>query len=61
MVLISQPFAAALSQSANPALHVEVHAPAVHAAVPFAGIAHAVHIAPQAVASLSATHFPAQR
>ena len=61
IVLISHPLIAFLSQSAKPALHVDVHAPAVHAAVAFGGTAQTVHMAPHAVASVSATHLPAQR
>ena len=63
MRFISQPFAAALSQSANPVLQANAHVPvaAVHAAVEFGGTGHTVHIAPHAVASLSATHLPAHR
>jgi hypothetical protein len=63
VVLISQPVAAFLSQSANPRLQAEAHVPvaAVHDAVEFAGMGHTVHAVPHAVASLSATHLPAQR
>lgn len=43
----SQPFAALPSQSANPRLHVNPQAPAVHVAAAFAGTTQALPHAPQ--------------
>jgi hypothetical protein len=57
----SQPFAAFASQLPNPAVQVKAHAPAVHAAVAFAGTGQTVQAAPHAATLVSATHAPAQR